>query len=120
MMTPKVRVARAQLKSGETSPGGVDVTRKSGRGLGLLFAPTWDMVMQHKKGCMTDEEYTERYLALLEKVPREAIDKLHQHGLWNGGLLVLYCYCRDGLFCHTYLLLSFLTSRFPALFTLNL
>jgi len=115
----KVRLARAQLKHGD-GPGGIDVTRKTGKGLGLLFAPTWDMVMQHKKGCITDEEYVRRYLAILEKIPREVIDKLHNHGLWNGGLLILYCYCPDQSFCHTYLLLSFLASRFSDLFTLNL
>ena len=80
-MNPKVRLARAQLTRGEAGPGGIDVTRKSGRGLGLLFAPTWDMIMQHKRGCITDEEYTRRYLVILGKVPREAVDKLYQYGL---------------------------------------
>jgi hypothetical protein len=115
----KVRLARAQLKHGD-GPGGIDITRKSGKGLGLLFAPTWDMVMQHKKGCITDEEYTRRYLVQLEKIPAEAFTKLHQHGLWNGGLLVLYCYCPDRTFCHTYLLMSYLASHWGDSFTLNL
>ena len=32
------------------------------------FAPTWEMVKKHKSGEMSDEEYTKRYLLLMQKI----------------------------------------------------
>lgn len=89
--------------------GRVDVTVKSARGQGRCFAPTWDMVMSAKRGEITEAEYTERYLAILEIVPVSAIDWLLSQAV--NGDITLVCYCKPGAFCHRVLLAKWLESR---------
>jgi hypothetical protein len=111
------KISRAPLWRGDGA--GLDVTRKTGKGLGLAFAPPWDMVEAHKHGRMSDEDYTLRYQSQLEGIHDE-----RYHELWRlamdhfAGRLVLRCYCKDGVFCHTYLLINHLLKRFPDLFSI--
>ena len=91
---------------------GLDITVKSGKTLGKSFAPTWSMVLNHKKGEMTDQEYTDLYLEILDKIDEQIYEKLYQYGTDNNGINFL-CYCRDGIFCHTYLLIDYLIKKFP-------
>lgn len=80
----------------------IDTTIGSGS---LTFAPTWDLVMGHKRGLIGDEEYTEGYLELMRQ------SYLMEPGEWNRLLytqhpIALGCYCSSfpGTFCHRHLL----------------
>ena len=47
---------------------GIDITVKSSRGPFRAFAPTWDMVMGHKRRELSDEEYIARHRPILDRV----------------------------------------------------
>lgn len=81
----------------------LDTTIKSGVGDGALFAPTWEMVMGHKDGTLSDEAYREQYLALMRH------RYLSRAGDWqrfikSTGRVAIACYCAPGKFCHRHLL----------------
>ena len=61
-----VRAARIGDK-GKDGALVLDTTAKAKGGQGKLFAPTWKMVMASKKGEITWDEYTKRYLDLMRK-----------------------------------------------------
>lgn len=78
----------------------MDITVKSGFS---IFAPTWDMVMGHKQGRISDEEYTKLYYDKMNASWKADRDK------WIDTLKItepvaLTCYCREGAFCHRHLL----------------
>lgn len=76
-----------------------DTTVRSGH---RFVAPTWDMVLGHKSGAITDQEYTFEYILMMEKSVRDHrelwMDLIHRENL------VLACYCKSGRFCHRHLL----------------
>ena len=83
----------------------LDITIKSGYGLGKILAPTWPMVIKSKEGKITWDEYTELYKKLMRKRYRatpELFDILCE--IPN---LVLLCYCKDThktcKHCHRYI-----------------
>lgn len=81
-----------------------DTTVKSGD---RAFAPTWDMVMGHKEGRVSDDEYIRRYVDMMRRSYRE------NGGRWKALLgqqeAYLACYCRPGArFCHRYILAEIL------------
>lgn len=90
------------LTRGQIKPGviGIDTTVKSAIGLWRSFAPTWSMVMGWKRGELTWEQYVSQYGTILARVPDV---------VWN--ILAaqpearLLCYCRDGVPCHTHLII---------------
>ena len=60
------------------------------------LAPEWDMVDSIKKGSLTEEQYTQKYLLLLKQRkidPQKLIDTLPDGA-------VLLCYESPGKFCH--------------------
>ena len=66
------------------------------------FAPTWDMVKQHKAGTMSDEEYTDLYMKKMRalwKKDRSLFDEI-----LDEPSVVLVCFCPTGKFCHRHLL----------------
>ena len=81
----------------------IDTTVKSGN---KLFAPTWDMVMGHKDGTISDEEYLARYR------PMMTLSYNNNKQMWvdiltSNAPLVLCCYCKHGVFCHRHSLYSY-------------
>lgn len=82
----------------------MDTTVKSGCG---LFAPTWEMVLGHKAGTLSDEEYSALYRNILleswKKDRQKWLDFLNDDDQY-----ALACYCRAGKFCHRHLLVKFL------------
>lgn len=82
----------------------MDTTVKSGYS---LFAPTWDMVLGHKAGTLSDEEYSALYRNLLlgswKKDRQKWLDFLNDDDQY-----ALACYCPAGKFCHRHLLVKFL------------
>jgi len=108
-----IRLTRAAINR---TDNGLDVTRKSGEGLGLVFAPTWDMIRAHKTNTISDGTYTKKYLEILAGIPEDLYAELYRFGALStqpSGVLTFLCYCRDGKFCHTYLLMNYLIERFP-------
>lgn len=99
---------RAQIGKAE----GIDTTVKSAKGSWKAFAPTWAMVMGVKEKRMTEAQYAEQYLAILANV--------HAH-VWaelaNQEQATLLCYCRDGWFCHTHLIIDYAVKQWPERFS---
>lgn len=92
----------------------LDVTVKSATGWAAAFAPTWEMVSGHKDGTMGDAEYRERYEAILD-ASGDAFDRLRQLGA--EGPVKLLCYCPDGRFCHTHLMIDYAIKKHPQWFS---
>lgn len=80
----------------------IDITVKSGL---KIFAPSWELVLGHKDGSISDEEYTKRYRAMM-------IDSWKNHRAeWEAflradGYKAIGCYCKPGTFCHRKLLVE--------------
>ena len=106
-----IKIRRVQIRRGVH---GVDVTVKSAHNLARYFAPTWEMVMGLKSYKLSEAEYTTAYHSILSHVPKEAWEWLAQQAVNDE--LTLLCYCRDGWFCHTYLLAAYAAKRFPTVF----
>ena len=100
----RVVVYTAQISGlWKAEPDAMDITIKSSRGLGAVFAPdTWDMVMGVKRGTVSTETYRHWYLSLLRRRYRQ------DRTVWDSVLArpraVLLCYCPVGQFCHRHLL----------------
>ena len=104
-----VKLTRAQIRPGVK---GVDATVKSAVG----FAPTWKMVMGYKNGTLTEAQYTEQYMKILDAVSVEAWRWLYAQAA-EGGEVTLLCYCRDEWFCHTRLIIQYATEKYPKAFS---
>ena len=81
----------------------LDITVKSGQGLGKLLAPTWVMVMGIKRGTLSQVDYTESYLNLLRTRYRNDKAGFIQLLTPDSGELLIGCYCRPHSFCHRYI-----------------
>lgn len=80
----------------------IDTTVKSGN---HVWAPTWEMVMGHKAGTISDEAYTAAYVGMMR------YSYIHNPDDWNRLLyaadpIAIACYCSSapGTFCHRHLL----------------
>lgn len=78
----------------------IDTTVKTGD---PIFAPTWDIVMGHKRGEINDEEYRSQYMWLMSQSWQANPDKW-QLMLHRTDPVALGCYCQPGVFCHRHLL----------------
>lgn len=78
----------------------MDTTVKSGFS---IFAPTWDMVMGHKAGRVSDEEYTQLYHDRMNASWKENRAKWIEV-IETKEPLAIACYCKAGEFCHRLLL----------------
>jgi hypothetical protein len=92
----------------------LNITVKSGSGLGKLFAPSWEMVCGHKAAngdrrfigkfpLLNDAEYTHAYLELLRERYRQEADLFARIFEQD---YVLCCYCPSGKFCHRLILVE--------------
>lgn len=84
-------------------PDRLNTTVKSGE---KTFAPTWDMVMGHKRRILSDEEYTKKYIELMRKSLKENPQRWQE--VLSMKRVVLVCYCQEGKFCHRILLAKIL------------
>lgn len=78
----------------------IDCTVKSGD---PRLAPNWRIVMGHKRGTVSDEEYIREYLMMMR------MSYLANRDFWDGLLkrdrLIFACYCKkQARFCHRYIL----------------
>lgn len=65
------------------------------------FSPTKQMVHAYKYGSMSQEEYTERYNAMLAKSQEELPHEWE--ALFEQDKVAIGCMCRAGVFCHRHL-----------------
>jgi uncharacterized protein YeaO (DUF488 family) len=102
-MTQLITTGRIQDKELWAEQGWttIDVTVKSVSKAKSL-APTWEMVMGYKKGTLNERDYTQQYMAILDKC-RRAEKSRWESTLENHKNLVFLCYCRAGAFCHRHL-----------------
>jgi uncharacterized protein YeaO (DUF488 family) len=92
---------------------GIDITVKNAKPEHKCMAPTWDMVMGHKSKKMSDKEYTVAY----EKIINNNIEKiLNLLNNTKEDIIYFKCFCADGKFCHTYILIDYLTNNYSKLF----
>ena len=99
-----ITTGRVQDASAFRSDGyfALDITVKSGAGVGRVFAPTWEMVIGYKLGGLDARRYVEQYRSLLkERVPRN-LDKIRKF-LARHPKITLLCYCPEGSFCHRHI-----------------
>lgn len=86
----------------------VDTTVKTAHkeGYGFLM-PSWEIVLGHKGGKISDEEYTQQYLHMLDvsmqQNPEQWIALLRRRKV------VLVCFCGRECFCHRHILALWLT-----------
>lgn len=81
----------------------LDITVKSGQGLGKLLAPTWDMVMGIKRHTLAQADYTQLYLNLLRTRYRDNKAGFIQLLTPDTGELLIACFCEPQTFCHRYI-----------------
>jgi len=110
----KIKVKRAQMRY--SGADRLDITVKSAQGDARKLTPTWSMVMDHKKGKITDQQYTQQYLARIDS--GDCDDQfpfvfLYDFGRKHNNSITFVCYCPDGVFCHTHLLINFLVGTYP-------
>ncbi len=98
------------LTRGQIKPGviGIDTSVKSASGLWRSFAPTWQMVMGWKRGALSWEQYAAQYREILTRVPAVVWTTLAAQAEAR-----LLCYCRDGLPCHTHLIIEYAVAAWP-------
>jgi ribA/ribD-fused uncharacterized protein len=88
-----------------SGPYRLDITVKGNDPIGKFFAPTWDMVMEHKK-TKNDQAYIDKYHALM-------LNSYANHrDIWDDVLsretVVIVCFCNPNAFCHRHLLRHYL------------
>ena len=82
----------------------LDITVKSGQGLGRLLAPTWEMVMGFKRGALSQADYEAMYIDLLRQRYRQGRSGfIRILTLENTDAIRLVCYCKPHTYCHRYL-----------------
>ncbi len=89
-------------------PNRLDITVKGQDPVGSYWAPTWDMVMDHKK-TGDDQAYIKKYhdkiMYMINQQPSCWEDLL------NKDQVVLVCFCPAGAFCHRNLLTYYLKNH---------
>ena len=81
----------------------IDTTVKSGI---KAFAPSWEMVLGHKTGKISDEEYTKQYREMMLR--SYMINQTIWFNLLQKEKIALACYCSPDKFCHRHLLVKYL------------
>ena len=99
------KLMRAQIGRGVQ---GIDTTVKSAQGIWRAFAPQYAMVMGHKAGTVSDAQYMAHYAPILDRVSAVVWDTLAERETQ-----CLLCYCRDGRFCHSHLIIEYAVQRWP-------
>jgi len=104
---------------------GLDVTMKSGAGIGVLLAPTKAIVYGYKAGQgdqrkykpLNEAQYTEQYLELLRERFIENDEAFHQ--LVQRESITLQCYCGKGEFCHRRILAEYVLPKLAAYYGID-
>ena len=76
----------------------MDITAKSGW---KSFAPDYGLVMEYKKGLVSEEEYTKLYIERLKYI-QDRMDADWEE-LKRSKKIAFACYCKAGDFCHRHI-----------------
>jgi uncharacterized protein YeaO (DUF488 family) len=82
----------------------LDITVKTGD---KTFAPTWDMVMGHKNGTLSSEQYVKMYIDLLRNSYKK--NRKRWEEILNREQVTFVCFCGHGKFCHRLILADVFT-----------
>lgn len=80
----------------------LDTTVKTGN---PVFAPTWEMVMAHKRSQKTPEDdkiYEDQYYPMMRTSYRD--HRTSWEWVLQQDRVAIGCYCHEGTFCHRHLL----------------
>lgn len=95
------------IRTGRIGERGTDITIMSAKGNARYLSPSWEIVMAHKQGKMSDDEYTVAYTNMVRE--RYKTYKQPFLDLLKTDELILLCYCstyyvdpknRTKKFCH--------------------
>jgi len=93
----------------------LDITVKGQDGGGKCFAPTWAMVNGVKNGTMTEADYEQQYIHLINT--RWNNNEMNIRNVMTNILTILnyrditfVCFCRANTFCHRYILVKWIQS----------
>lgn len=111
----RIKLHRAQIGKFPADKG-LDVTAKSAPSWLKTLAPPWSLVMQSKNKEISHDEYEEQYKLMLDRIDEDDPVWGYLEGRGQNGLITFLCYCADRKFCHAYLLIDWLVSKFPALY----
>ena len=82
------------------------------------LAPPMADVMAYKRRQLDEDAFSARYYErIMNDRGTQALRSLHLMGRLARGNLRLLCYCPDGEFCHTHLLITFATTHHPKKFS---
>lgn len=109
-MTTQILLWREQIRPGVA---GVDVTAKTATGWAARLSPSWVLVRGVREGAIGRKAFRWAYENMMK---RAVTEKLLGSILQAGPEVIFLCYCRNGGFCHTYLLIHWLCLKYPALF----
>lgn len=116
-MRKRIQLRRAQISY--AGPDRLDITVRSATGFARKLAPTWAMVIQHKDRELSDANYTSAYLERIEPPEKPwtfPFSDLWQFGTSHDDRITFVCFCKDGSFCHTNILIEYLCETFPNFF----
>ncbi len=114
-MSASLRLATAhvdyQSKAGQVV---YNITVKSGKGAGVVLAPTWDMVWNSKNRRWTWLQYRDAYRSLVSERFEQDRSMFYEI-MAQIDVVVLCCYCQDThdstQHCHRYLAVDWLLEK---------
>lgn len=90
-------------------PDRLDITIKGKDPTGVLYAPTWNLLMRYKESKISKEEYTNEYFRLMRE--RFSNDKDKFLNILVKPRLVFVCFEKpEENFCHRYMLANILVN----------
>ncbi len=90
----------------------LDITRKSAGRIGLIFAPSWDILNKYKKEEIDFDTYRLLYLEEMKKSYTE--NNIAWFGFLMKDRVVLTCYCTDHEKCHRTILAKEILPKYGA------
>jgi hypothetical protein len=80
-----------------------DITVKGFDAYGKYFAPSWNMVFGIKNETMSQQQYVDAYLKIIDDVPVRILD-----WFFSRPTRTLVCFCAEEAFCHRNILINYL------------
>jgi uncharacterized protein YeaO (DUF488 family) len=115
-----IKLNRASIRDMKKHKGCLNVTRQSAQDWAIRLAPTWRMVNKHKRGTISDKKYTELYVEWLNGLDDRSMFPInHLVDLAEDNddeQITFICFCKDGKFCHTNILIDWLVANGHGLF----
>lgn len=111
-------------------PDRLDITVKGNDIAGKVFAPTWQMVNEYKKGILSEDGYRQRYMDLLMyRWNHNEMDFINStfnlvkivcgydyrinKQVMPPRDMTLVCFCKADTFCHRYILADWIEHNWP-------